>query len=361
MKALDIVNQLKAQMPNYTTLFSSAITVASITYSAGLGTVTTSAAHGLVTGDVVNIKDAISPNPITSLTRIGQIAFAITANDHDLVFSLGETVVVTGAVDPLYNGTRTLLSVLTRRQFTYVIDDSAAASTTGGILNETINYGYNGFFQIIVLSPTTFTYPVLKPMGSPAIGSPKAYAHSRITGAVGPDKMMDSYTKQPPLNYYAYVVIEDTVASKSRSARNDAEAVRGAGDDPRQKLIQNFSVYIFAPCKDEIAGRKVKDDMEDVFIALCASLLGYRPPSYLSEETTNAITFVAHGTYDYKESFYVHKFNFQNLVDITFDDTLQERADLAFRDIHIDYIDPLTSDGDDVIMTSDINLDEVIS
>jgi len=98
--------------------------------------------------------------------------------------------------------------------------------------------------------------------------------------------------------------------------------------------------------------------MDDVLIGLFKSLLGFKPSSPLGESPQNGISFVNDGLHAYSESFFVHRFQFQNLIDITNCDTFQAPIDEAFRDIHIDYFDPIFQDGDDVIMTSDINLDD---
>jgi hypothetical protein len=309
----------------------------------------------------VTITGALSPNILTSLTQVDGVATAITADDHDLTFGWpdgnGSTVNVTGAVDSEYNGDVVLLAVPNRNTFKYQVDSGAPASTTAGVLNEVKNYGYNGGAQITVTGPSEFTYPISATVGTPASGTINLQIKPRISGAVNINKAFLSYTKQFVDNYWAFVVLEDSIASKSRHTQNDADMARGPGTDPRQKVIQNFSIYVFAPSKQEIASRKVRDSMEDVMIALFKSLLGYKPPSVLCETPLDGVTFIQQGFFDYQDSFYIHRFQFQNLVDITFGDTLKEDQDVAFRDIHIDYVDPIVEDGDDVIMTSDINLD----
>lgn len=367
MKSLDIITQLITQLPRHTPLFSDTVGVSSITFASGTGSVLTSSAHGLSTGDVVTVSGALSPNILTSLTQVDGVATAVTTDDHDLTLdqqiqgisnSDEQTINITGAADSEYNGDKKLIDVINRRTFTYEVDRLSPASTTGGVLNETKNYAYNGSFSITVTGTNTFDYSISGTVGSPASGSPTLGFNTRVSGAVTLDKSILSYTKQSPNNLWAFVVLGDTSASKSRFTNNDADMVRGPGTDPRQKLIQNFSVYIYAPTKNEIAARAARDQMEDVMLALFKSLLGYKPPTVLCEGAFDSITFVEHGVEIYQDSFYIHRFQFQNLVDVTFDDTLNEDIDVAFRDIHIDYADPVVTDGDDIIMTSDIDLDE---
>ena len=363
MKASDLILQLQIQLPKHTNLFSDQLAVSSLTFSGGIVTVTTSSAHGLSTGDKAVITGAQSPNPITSLTSGNGIATAETTNDHDLTKDWpdgkGSTIIITGAADSDYNGTKILLDVLSRTKFTYTIDTGAPASTTGGVLEEVLDDGYNGFHSITVTGATTFTYPSSTTVGSPATGTITLQANTRVSGGgIEDEKLSVSYTKQPENSLWAFVTLGEVAASKSRSALNDATMVRGGGDDPRQKLIQDFSVFIFVPAKNQIVARAARDQMQDVMAALFKSLLGFKPPSTLSGCVVNSITFLTHGFFDYEESVYIHRFQFQNLVDINFDDTIGVGLNKAFRDIHIDYVDPVVDDGDNIIATADINLDQ---
>jgi len=362
MIAEDIVKQLHAKIPIHTDLFSTVIGVSSLTFSAGTVTVTTSVAHNLSTGDFVVITDALSPNPITSLTQVDGIATAETTNDHDLTKGWPDgdksTINITGAADSEYNGDKELLDVPNRTKFIYEVDSGAPASTTGGILNEILKFSYNGFQQITVTSPTTYTYTILNTVGSPATGTTSLLTKTRISSAANIEKAIRSYTPQADDNFWAFVVLDPVLASKSRQSLSDSTDVRQVGTDPRQRIIEPFSVYVLAPAKNEIAARSVKDKMHsEVMISLFKSLLGLKLPSSLCEIGIFSVTFEGHETFGYTESTYIHRFQFTNLVDIVYDDTLREDNEVAFRDIHIDYIDPIITDGDDIIMTSDINLD----
>lgn len=362
MKGSDIIRQLHAFLPKFTSLFSDTLAVTSMVFAGGTVTVTTAAAHNLTTDDTIVVDGALSPNPITTLTSLDGIATAETTNDHHLteLWPHGEdsTIEISGSADPEYNGTKKLLFVPNRKKFTYKIDSGAPVSTTGGVLDEVVNFGYNGLHQITVTGSTTFTYPITATVGTPATGTIILSTKTRISGGIVTQKIIDSYTKQAKDDYWGFVIIEPRTASKSRTTLNDADFARGPGDDPRQKIIQNLSFYVFVPCKDEIAARASLDTMDDLLIALFKSLLGFKPPSPLGETPQNGISYVSDELLEYRDSFLVYRFQFQNLIDITSCDTFIDPIDNAFRDIHIDYIDPIVTDGDDIIMTSDIDLDD---
>src|SRR5665213_1189077 len=85
MKAADVAAQLRLVVPSLTSLFSTNLTVTSLTYDAGIVTAVTSTAHGLSTqNNGVLISGALVPNPIISLTSDGLVASATTENNHDL-------------------------------------------------------------------------------------------------------------------------------------------------------------------------------------------------------------------------------------------------------------------------------------
>ena len=129
----DIIKQLIAVLPALTDKFSDQFALASLTQTAGLVTATTTTAHGLVTGDFVNISGAIAPINVTNLVRNGNIVTATTGEDHDLTLNFQETVEIVGAIETEYNGTHPLLDVPNRRSFAYSIETAPPSPATGVI------------------------------------------------------------------------------------------------------------------------------------------------------------------------------------------------------------------------------------
>ena len=94
--------------------------------------------------------------------------------------------------------------------------------------------------------------------------------------------------------------------------------------------------------------------MSDVFVFFLRSINGYAPPSSLFASRQGVITFASHETALADGSRYGHTFNFERIEEITTDDTVVVNETVPFREIHIDYLDDTLNN---VIMTSDINLD----
>ena len=358
MKASDIITQLHRMMPIFTNKFNTELPISSLTMTGLTVTATTASPHGLSTGNVINIQGAIAPNPISSLTQTGNIASAVTSTPHSLKKGWDDTVNVSGAVESDYNGVKTLLSTDSQTEFTYQIENDPTSPATGSpVLNEVFPFGYNGLVQITVTSPTTFTYASIKNLNSPATGTIVANTNIRISGSVDLQKALDSYTAQNDKALWAFVVMEDVVQSKNRAVTSDADNQFSAPDDPRSRLLQNFSIYVFATATAELSARLLRDDMEDVNVFLVNSIMGFEAPSGFTEQGLSKIIFVSHNLELYNSGIYIHRFQYQTFFDITFDDTVQPQLVGPFRKLDLIFRDPIVTDGDDVIMeTKNIEL-----
>ena len=89
MRAQDIVTQLAVVLPTLVDDFTTQIAVSSLTRSGTTVTATTAAAHGLETGQQVNITGAQTPISIVSIDRVGIVATLVTDADHDMTEKAG--------------------------------------------------------------------------------------------------------------------------------------------------------------------------------------------------------------------------------------------------------------------------------
>lgn len=354
MKAEFIVNQLKTALPLLTDYFNDVLNVTSMTRVGSTVTVITATAHGLTTGDIVSITGATTPVQISSITRVGTIATATTVDNHDLTEGWQSEVLIEGADQEQYNGLNSLLSVPNRRTFTFEVLGSPATPATGTmyLYDDYFFRGYNGRYAVTVINATTFTYETTKTPLSPAQGTIKVKKNPRVSSAVNIERMLESYTAQADNKLWAFVELQDVLASKDRYIRNDASATMHGGNAWRQRLITPFSVYIFTPTTNSLSASSARDLMQDISVYLFRSLLGFKFPTGYAEETWAQVTFVSHGFYEYTPAFYVHRFNFETVLDLIYEDTVGPNLNVAFRDIHLDFLK-----NSNVIMTSDINLD----
>lgn len=372
IKAQTIIQQLQAVLPLHTTLFNkNTFSVTSLTISGSTVTATTSVAHELSTNDLVTIKDAKTPIDVSALTFVanagigntGGVVTAITSTNHDFTEGFNQDVVMVGATEADYNGTFDLATTVNRKKLTYLITTNPTTPATGSpqILYEFAGAagGYNGVKTITVTGATTFTYAVAQAITNDAQGTITVANGLRISGAVSREKMIGAYTAQNTDKLWGFVVLGDPFTSKDRQVSTDAISTLGPGDEYRQRVIVPFSVFIITPSIDDIAGRRVRDLMENVRVALYKSILRVQFDSVLSATQVYVSTASGDRFVGFSDVYYIHEFEFMTVVDIVIDDTVDPAYSVAFRDIDLFFKDPLQSDGDDIIMqTEDISLDE---
>lgn len=359
MKAIDVINQLKAVLPTLTTKFSSQLSLVSITPSGTTATATTVDPHNLVTADSVNITDSFAPVAISAITRSGTVATATTATNHDITVNDSQPfhteATISGANEAEFNGTFPLLSSPNRKTFTFAVDDSGPVSGSGSMLlvDPPSAFGYNGVHVITVAGSTTFTYTLPATLTEAAIGG-TVNAGMRITGGINPDRIREMYTKQSIDDLWAFVSLGDTVASKDRDGRNDAITSVMPGQSLRQQIYQELSVIIYAPTVDDLSGREARDDIESIRPFLFKSLLGVQFDNSVDKPAKYGLSYAGDGAEEYTTAFYAHVFNFQLLEDITNEDTVAEPFSVAFRDIDMTMTTSLGNEP----LTATIDLDD---
>lgn len=362
MKANDIVQQLALLLPVLTDKFTDNFSISSLVRSGTTVTATTTGAHGQAVGQQVNIIGAQAPIATTSLTRSGVIGTLVTATNHDFSEGFSTSVKISGAVEAEFNGAFTILTVPNRKTVTFTMADSGATTATGTplLLNgASALQSYNGLHNITVVPSTTiFEFEIADTtLGTPATGTISARTQPRISGAVDPTALLEAYTAQADQDkLWAFVVLEDVAASKSRQIDSDAVDNIQRSNQYRQQTINPFSVYIFFPTSTQVAARDARDDAQDLFRPLCQSLLFSKLDSGLAVGAQNTIIFNTHGFFAYNKSVYVHMYSFETVADLTFEDTVRHDIDVAFRDIDLT-IGVNVGTG---VITADIDLDDVL-
>ena len=121
--------------------------------------------------------------------------------------------------------------------------------------------------------------------------------------------------------------------------------------------MQPVSVFVaFPTASDQIAGRQVRDLAEDLFRDICRSILFKKFSTGLFNDLNNPLQFVSHGTEVYNTAFYIHRYSFEQVADLYFQDTVGFDEDVAFRDISLSIaVDPGTGENP---LTAEIDLDD---
>lgn len=359
MRSADVVAQLATVLPQLSDKFTTDFAITALTRSGTTVTATTAAAHGLGVGKQANVVGATTPLAVSSLTRVGAIGTLVTTNNHDMTEGYSTEVILEGSTEAEFNGTFVLLSVPNRKTVTFTMVDAGATAATGSPLltnGSSALQSYNGLQDITAVPSTVqFQYEITdSTIFTPAGGAIVARTEPRISSAVSEELLIDAYTKQPQGGLWAFVVLGDVFASKNRNILSDATDNIQRGDHYRQQLIQPFSIMVFTPTAAQIGARAARDEAEDLLRPICRSVLFKPFDSGLYVGKQGPVQFVSHGFAHYNKAFYVHAYEFQQVVDIQFEDTVGYDVDVAFRDISVTMG---VSTGNEV-MTAEINLDD---
>lgn len=354
MRMADIVQQLRRVLPGKTDLFHQVVGVSSIVATASLATVTTSAAHGLATGRVVVLVGVETRTPIASANQSGLQTQFITSEDHDLTEDNPDTPTVrlSGFTDPLWNADHELLFVNNRRSFTVRTALTEPVLNGNELLLEANRIdGLNGAFEVTVVDLTSFTISGSFIPGTYTPIDGKVVSNPRIYPSVTIERAQKLYEEHDPGEFWAFVIPGPAVVSKDRSTESDAVSALMDGDDMRLRLLDEFSVYVFAPSAKQLAATKAMDICRhDLLVPIVGSLYGTRVQTGLAcDESEFRLTFIGHEIFNYDGSTLIHEYAFQAPMDLSSEDAVVLEADRAFRDIdyaHTGFHTPLTVTAD---------------
>lgn len=341
MKISDVVKQLAKTLPEFTNLFSDTAEVISLTMSGSTVTATTANAHNFSAGKGVCITGAKTPITITAFSRTGSLGTLTTSVIHDVTLNVPGAVEVIGADQNEYNGIFKVIDVPNSTTIVVEMDDTGPTTATGSmlLLNGSSSYqSYNGWHEILATpTATTFTFALAGiPVLPDALGDIVAHSALRISGLVSVEEIESAYTAQAPEDYWLFVTIEDVIASKDRNILSDATSNIQRQQYFRQQAIQSISLHVVIPtAQQQIAGRQARDSAEDLFSAICKAVLFYTFPSGLYAANKNALQFVSHGTEQYNGSYYIHGYNFEQVLDLQFEDSYGYSDDVALREIDL--------------------------
>ena len=378
MKGHDVVIQLRKALPRLTNIFTSTVSITSLTKAGDTVTAVTATPHGYTgVGNIVTIQGALTPFDVSSLINDGDgTATAVTVQDHDFTQGYPSTAEMINSDQAEYNGqiisnkrrdyrtpltrnladNRELMSVPNRKTITYAIEGIPASPATGTNMRIIQNFasGYNGVHEITVVDPTTFTYEVTKELGSPAEGTIIAAGNYRIANIVNFGRLVESYTKQTPTEAWAFVSIGSHRASRDVYVNSDFQIENLAAFDYRQSVEQEFSVFVVLPTKTIIGAGDFSDLFsQDINMYLIKSLVGVEFNSNLSNNVTYRCSFVGNVPFLYTKSFLIHEYQFTQCYYLTIEDTFDNDISVAFRDLELKF------DGDaGELMNTEVNLDD---
>lgn len=363
LKAKDIILQLSLQVPRFTNLFTDEYDINTIVRSGNEFVIKMKDSHNFKAGKAITISGVTNLVDISTFTRVGTVGTIETVSDHDITRSIQSTIVVAGSTNAEFNGTFTVTKILSPTQFTVTMVNSGPSDFGGSGYVENIGpyfNDYNGTYGISkIISPTCITVTDMRTsLGTPVqTGDMKLRARPRISGSINLQRTMDAYTDNKDKGWWMFVMLEDVFASKDRDLRTDSIQDTSNGEHFRQQVIQPFTVYIIKDVTDERAARETRDDVSDLFIDVCRSVLFSRFNSNFGVGEQGNVHFMTHGTVHYDGALYVHAFSFQQTCDLSDRDIVDPSADVSFKKFTLN-ITPVVAGGTEVevMQTADVEI-----
>lgn len=334
MKLADVVAQLQVILPIFTDYFSEVADIEAITVTPTEVIIKTSVPHNLTTGDGVNISNVGFKNPIDGIAKDGNVFELAVTTKHDLTFGYPgyETVALGGFDNESWDASFDLVSVPNRNRFQISSANPIIALTGNEYLSENRIDGVNGRFGATVIDEDTFSISGEFGVGDYIGGQVKTCI--RIAGSVNIERTLEEYTKQKTTDMWAFVSMHDVVASKDRNAYNDGVATFAAGEDVRLRLIDGFSVFLFANTSESIAAVDATDIFRhDMLEPLLKSLYGAIFDTGLSTAGDFKAILKGHGQSFYNRAILVYQYNFEFSNDITLADSVDPQNTRAFSKI----------------------------
>ena len=332
-KTADIIKQMMQILPIYSDKFNISLVIESVTaLGDNLFKIKTTAAHGQKVGNWVKLQGVGVINPVTARSFSSGVYTFTTEFAHDQTEQWNKTVQLEG-FSGLDDGLQDLHSVPLKNKFT--IESEEDVITSNGNLIEYRIDGLNSRLEITVIdSLTEFTISApLCPFDDFLINAStsKVFSSPRISGLATPDRIEKYYTEQCAGKWWAFVINENTSVSADRAVMSDAMQKKARADAYQAECIQNFSIYVVAPALDTIGGRYIGDEMVDIRTALCKSLCGVQFDSGFVDQKKYLTAFLGDGFYDYVGAYYVHKFTFETVYDMSAGDIVEPSDTRAFR------------------------------
>jgi len=337
MRIKDVALRLIDALPEHTGLFCDTLDIDSINASGGIATVVTSSNHGLSNNSAINISNVAVKTPISSFTKDGLLYTFTTSLEHDLTFGWSDhkTIELGGFTDSAWNNVFDLRS--SDNRFEFVVNSPDTQPILNGneyLLEYNRVDGIGGAYSVNIINDTTFTIEGDFIDGDYTPVNGVVYSNPRIGATVDIDRVIDQYTKYGANQYWLYAEPVNVDVSKDRTTLSDANHSIGNGADMRIRMVDGFTLYIIAPCSDEIAGEVSLDVCRhDLLLPLMKTLYGYQFDTGTSNPMDFRTTLKSHGVVAYDRAYLVYSYEFEVVIDLTNDDAVSDQDTRSFRNV----------------------------
>jgi len=278
--------------------------------------------HGKQAGQSVLFAGALIDNGINSVSLDSGILTFTTNAPHDLTVDFS-TVELRGFTDTSFNVCFELSGVPSNDTFE-ILNDTLPILNGNEVLRENWSMGLNETF--VIDSATTNTYDILL-TGKPEfdiLSLPQINVISNFRMGIVDDikRLEEIYTKNAPLNFWLYVIMEDVTASKDRNLFNDAIRADTAQTDQRILNLGRFSIVVIIPVTGQISAKDaVNICYDEIYTAMLKALSG---ETFAAEEATQYLAnMISHGSVRYNRAYYGHGYDFEQPFEVDQTDTFR--------------------------------------
>lgn len=340
MKLEEIQNQLRANIPLHTDHFNDWLD-AFYSMVGTTATVTTTEDHDLNPGDVVNLKNVIFQNPLSSLVADNGRISAVSSVKNDMTEDYTKEIEITGATEPDFNGTfSNKIDIIDRTNFSY---DSVAYQTetaTGSpILLEKDLARYNGKFTVAtVVSDKIYTIQYPSTFGDFTSNCSTSNFNSRIVVVYNDEHAMSLFTEEDSDKFWMYIMLGATTVSADRNIQSDHTVRWWDGEEYKQEIEETFSILVLTKANQSITPMRIQDICNiDIRNAIGLSLLGYTPEKTSSSEYSN-IGLIGVDSDVWNKAVYGHMYDYATVLNLSIEDTFIPRS-FALNEFTLNYND----------------------
>lgn len=361
MKCKEIVEHLWKYLPRVSDSFTEysapqTVSVSGSTVTVGL------TGHGLQDGQPVCVTHSAVRNLVTSINVVSDGVTLTTTSVHNLTqgWYQSDEVNLSSVANPSVDGDYSVVRV--DNFYSFTIPSLADTGLTDLYVNEPIDYGIDGLYEITYIDDDSFSFELdfgetIDPGFTLDVipSSVRIHTELRMSGTNDINRALKAYEKAANGKIWMFAELGGSFPSKSNRTQTDANNEQSGFAAWSIPLHQPFALHVVIPCSKTTA-RDERDTAEDLRFQIYKSICGVKFDSGLSVSAISAVTPEADGDGAYNVEYYMHSFSFSQTARVTNDDRLFDSRTTPLRNISIDfYREDL--DNDEVLMQLSADLD----
>lgn len=301
--------------------------------------------HGFDVGKGIVLANALIDNSIIAKTFYpdDDILRLTTNKTHDLTFAYEDNlnegkIELRGFTDSNLNGFHELIAVASSTVFdiSYTSDITLNGNE---VLREIREIGIEGIFEVSnVIDVNNFEVeltglPEFDILPIPQLQLSYNY-NMEIVADI--DRAEQLYTKNTSNSLF--VIMENCIASKDQRIDSDSIALPTVQNLQRQRTLNDFSIVVFLPTKNDLSGSKaVQLCWTDIFTYMLNTMTGVKFEDF--DNSQFLTVFKEHGQTRYNNAYYGHAYTFEYSFDIQESESFIAKfpRTVAFRRVDVSY------------------------